>query len=99
MTNFAEKSCGDIMEYAWALTAWNYVANVTIKPNALHIAQRLIFYQLSGCTCRFLPIVDKNMKLEGSVAVITGGARGIGKAITKALLQNKGKVEFFTFGL
>jgi NAD(P)-dependent dehydrogenase (short-subunit alcohol dehydrogenase family) len=32
------------------------------------------------------------MKLDGSVAVVTGGARGIGKAITKALLQNKAKV-------
>ncbi len=32
------------------------------------------------------------MKLEGSVAIVTGGARGIGKAITKALLQSKAKV-------
>jgi NAD(P)-dependent dehydrogenase (short-subunit alcohol dehydrogenase family) len=32
------------------------------------------------------------MKLDGSVAVVTGGARGIGKAIVKALLQNKAKV-------
>jgi NAD(P)-dependent dehydrogenase (short-subunit alcohol dehydrogenase family) len=33
------------------------------------------------------------MKLEGCTAVVTGGARGIGKAITKALLQNKAKVK------
>jgi NAD(P)-dependent dehydrogenase (short-subunit alcohol dehydrogenase family) len=32
------------------------------------------------------------MKLDGSIAVVTGGARGIGKAITKALLQNQAKV-------
>ena len=32
------------------------------------------------------------MKIEGCVAVVTGGARGIGKAITKSLLQNKAKV-------
>lgn len=32
------------------------------------------------------------MKIEGSVAVVTGGAQGIGKALTKALLQNKAKV-------
>ncbi|XP_028400418.1 15-hydroxyprostaglandin dehydrogenase [NAD(+)]-like [Dendronephthya gigantea] len=34
------------------------------------------------------------MKLANSVAVITGGARGIGKAITKSLLQNRAKVYF-----
>ncbi len=33
------------------------------------------------------------MKIDGSVAVVTGGAQGIGKAITKALLQNKSKVK------
>ena len=32
------------------------------------------------------------MKIEGCVAVVSGGAQGIGKAITKALLQNKAKV-------
>ena len=32
------------------------------------------------------------MKLDGSIAVVTGGARGIGKAITKSLLKNKAKV-------
>ncbi len=37
------------------------------------------------------------MKLEGAVAVVTGGARGIGKAITKSLLQNKAKVEYAYF--
>jgi NAD(P)-dependent dehydrogenase (short-subunit alcohol dehydrogenase family) len=36
------------------------------------------------------------MKLDGSVAVVTGGARGIGKAITKALLQNKAKVIYMS---
>lgn len=35
------------------------------------------------------------MKIEDSVAVVTGAARGIGKAITKALLQNKAKVYIF----
>ena len=34
------------------------------------------------------------MKLEGHTAVVTGGARGIGLAITKKLLQNKVKVYF-----
>jgi NAD(P)-dependent dehydrogenase (short-subunit alcohol dehydrogenase family) len=34
------------------------------------------------------------MKLDGSIAVVTGGARGIGKAITKALLQNQAKVHY-----
>jgi hypothetical protein len=38
--------------------------------------------------------IHSRMKLDGSVAVVTGGARGIGKAITKALLQNKAKVVF-----
>ncbi len=38
-------------------------------------------------------LVYEIMKLEGAVAVVTGGARGIGKAITKSLLQNKAKVE------
>ena len=33
------------------------------------------------------------MKLEGHTAVVTGGARGIGLAITKTLLQNKVKVK------
>ena len=37
------------------------------------------------------------MKIEGCVAVVTGGARGIGKAITKALLQNKAKVYMFEY--
>jgi hypothetical protein len=37
------------------------------------------------------------MKLEDQVAVVTGGARGIGLAITKILLQNKVKVKFLTF--
>ena len=32
------------------------------------------------------------MKIEGCVAVVSGGAQGIGKAISKALLQNKAKV-------
>ena len=32
------------------------------------------------------------MKIDGAVAVVTGGEQGIGKAITKALLQNKSKV-------
>lgn len=35
------------------------------------------------------------MKVEGCVAVVTGGARGIGKAITQALLKNKAKVYIF----
>ena len=39
-------------------------------------------------------LIHSTMKLDGSVAVVTGGARGIGKAITKALLQNKAKVVF-----
>ncbi len=34
------------------------------------------------------------MKLEGQTAVVTGGVRGIGLAITKALLQNKVKVRY-----
>ena len=33
------------------------------------------------------------MKLQGAIAVVTGGARGIGKAITIALLKNKAKVK------
>jgi NAD(P)-dependent dehydrogenase (short-subunit alcohol dehydrogenase family) len=37
------------------------------------------------------------MKLEDQVAVVTGGARGIGLAITKTLLQNKVKVKFLNF--
>ena len=32
------------------------------------------------------------MKLEGTIAIVTGGANGIGKAITGALLQRKVKV-------
>lgn len=32
------------------------------------------------------------MKIDGCVAVVTDGAQGIGKAITKALLQNNAKV-------
>lgn len=34
------------------------------------------------------------MNLKGSVAIVTGGARGIGKAISAALLQSKAKVHF-----
>ena len=30
----------------------------------------------------------ENILIEGSVAVVTGGASGIGKGITKALLNN-----------
>ena len=32
------------------------------------------------------------MKLEGTTAVVLGGARGIGKAYTRALLEKKCKV-------
>ena len=33
-----------------------------------------------------------SMHLEGQVAIITGGAKGIGKAISEALLKEKVKV-------
>lgn len=39
------------------------------------------------------------MKIDGSIAVVTGGARGIGKAFTKALLLNKAKVIRFYYSL
>jgi hypothetical protein len=32
------------------------------------------------------------MKIEGAVAIVTGGARGIGLAITRTLLVNGAKV-------
>ena len=32
------------------------------------------------------------MNLKGAITVVTGGAGGIGKAITTALLQNSAKV-------
>jgi NAD(P)-dependent dehydrogenase (short-subunit alcohol dehydrogenase family) len=35
------------------------------------------------------------MQLEGQVAIITGGARGIGKAIAEALLKEKVKVIYY----
>ena len=41
----------------------------------------------------FAFFIQLRMNLTGSVAIITGGARGIGKAITAALLQNKAKVK------
>ena len=34
----------------------------------------------------------ENISIEGSVAVVTGGASGIGKGIVKALLNNGGTV-------
>ncbi|XP_028402031.1 uncharacterized protein LOC114524972 [Dendronephthya gigantea] len=39
-------------------------------------------------------VMNSKVKIEGSVAIVTGGARGIGKAITDALLHNKAKVYF-----
>lgn len=34
------------------------------------------------------------MNLKGAITIVTGGSRGIGKAITTALLQNSAKVRF-----
>ena len=34
------------------------------------------------------------MKIQGSVAIVTGGVQGIGKQICRALLSRGGKVSF-----
>lgn len=35
------------------------------------------------------------MSLEGKVALVTGGAQGIGRAVAEALLENEAKVVLF----
>ena len=37
------------------------------------------------------------MNLKGAITIVTGGSRGIGKAITTALLQNSAKVRGMIF--
>lgn len=58
--------------------------------------QLLQFHQKT--ICRRLPLVcsdrGSEMALNGRTAVVTGAAMGIGKAITKILLQNGAKVTF-----
>jgi NAD(P)-dependent dehydrogenase (short-subunit alcohol dehydrogenase family) len=38
------------------------------------------------------------MKIENKVAVVTGGAQGLGEATVRMLLEKKAKVNFITLG-
>ena len=39
------------------------------------------------------------MKIQGSVAIVTGGAQGIGEQICRALLKRGGKVSYYIYML
>lgn len=63
--------------------------------------RRWVFYvKLQGSFLILIRIIFAavEMKIEGTVALVTGGAMGIGKAVAETLLQNGAKVSS-TFGL
>ena len=58
-------------------------------------SDNLTFNDNSLCKSSLISLYFFRMQLEGQVAIITGGARGIGKAIAEALLKEKVKVIYY----